>query len=68
MEEGDPERTDILGGVHMVGNDHRNRHRQFPATPTPQKVKEAMVLFRGEDSHPLGNGLVPQVPFQSKGL
>ena len=64
VEEGDTEGAHVLGRVRVVGNHHGNADRQLTTTTTPQQIQQAVVLFRSQDRHALGNRLITQFPVQ----
>jgi hypothetical protein len=48
----------------VVGDDHRDVHRDLPAPVPPQQIQQAVVGLGGEDRHPLRSLRVRQLPPQ----
>ena len=64
VEERDAERADVFGGVGVVGDHHRDRHRQLAAAVPPEQLEKAVIRRGGQDRHPLRDGLVREGPLQ----
>jgi diguanylate cyclase (GGDEF)-like protein len=58
MDERDAERFDVGAEIFVVGDDACDLHRQLSATPPPQQVEEAVVVFADHQRDALKGVLV----------